>query len=97
MDLHIDDISLKEYKILECPSRSSSFVAEAKNKYGIHAIGCDPLFGKDLETSIERGETDIDYIMQRVSCTRNLYKWGLLFVCKRHEEYRTQAILCEPT
>ena len=92
----IDDISLKEYEILECPSRSSSFVAEAKNKYGIHAIGCDPLFGKDLETSIERGETDIEYIMQSFTSSQSL-QGGLLFVCKRHEEYRTQAILCEQT
>jgi hypothetical protein len=60
----IDDFSLKEYKTLECPSGSSSFVAEAKNKCGIHAIGCEPLLGKDLETSVERGETDIDYIME---------------------------------
>lgn len=73
-----DDISLKEYKTLDCPSGSSSFVAEAKNRYGIHAIRCDPLFSKDLETSVERGKTDIEYIMQRVSRTRNvcnLYKW----------------------
>jgi len=58
----IDDISLKEYKILDCPSGSSSFVAEAKNRYGIHAIRCDPLFGKDLETSVERGRQILDLL-----------------------------------
>jgi hypothetical protein len=40
----LDDVtSLKKYNaILDCPSGASSFVAEAA-KYGINAVGCDPL------------------------------------------------------
>jgi len=41
--------------------------AEAKNKYGIHAVGCDPLVGEELKTLVERGEADIEYVLQRVS------------------------------
>jgi hypothetical protein len=48
----IDDIDhLKTYNtILDCPSGTSSFVAESNNNYGINTVGCDPLF--DLDSSI---------------------------------------------
>jgi hypothetical protein len=48
---------------LDCHSGASSFVTEAKNKYGIRAVGCDPLFGEGLNTLAERGEADIEYVM----------------------------------
>jgi hypothetical protein len=72
----IDDISaFKDYSILDCPSGASSFVAEAKNKYGIHAVGCDPLFGEGLNILAERGKADIEYVMQRVSRIPAYYNW----------------------
>jgi len=71
----IDDIDLlKKYRILDCPSGASSFVAEA-NKLGIDAVGCDPLFDKDPKILQEQGEKDIEYVVERVSLSPNLYKW----------------------
>jgi hypothetical protein len=48
----IDDIDhLKTYNtILDCPSGTSSFVAESNNNYGINTVGRDTLF--DLDSSI---------------------------------------------
>jgi len=72
----IDDIDhLKKYRILDCPSGASSFVAEANIKYGINTIGCDPLFDKDPKILEEQGEKDIEYVVERVSHSPNLYKW----------------------
>ncbi|MEH2252474.1 class I SAM-dependent methyltransferase [Nostoc sp.] len=54
------DLSLwKGSKILDCAAEPASFVAEA-NKLGIHAVGCDPLYAKDLELLIEQGRFDLE-------------------------------------
>lgn len=72
----IDDIdNLKKYRILDCPSGASSFVAEAHNKHGINTVGCDPLFDKDPNMLQKQGENDIEYVVERVSLYPNLYKW----------------------
>jgi hypothetical protein len=89
----IDDISaFKDYSILDCPSGASSFVAEAKNKYGIHAVGCDPLFGEGLNTLAELGEADIEYVMQRVSRIPAYYNWDFYPSIKVLREYTTSYI-----
>ena len=72
----VDDIDhLKKYRVLDCPSGASSFVAEAHNKLGIDAVGCDPLFDRDPIILQEQGEKDIEYVVERVSLSPNLYKW----------------------
>jgi hypothetical protein len=70
----LDDLSYWR-NILDCPSGAYSFVTEVKEKYGINAIGCDPLFGDDLKRLFERGEDYIEYVTQRVSLAVNLYNW----------------------
>ena len=87
----IDDLTSWR-NILDCPSGASSFVAEVKEKYGINAIGCDPLFGDDLKRLFERGEADIEYVTQRVSLAVNLYNWDFYPSIKALKEYRTQAL-----
>jgi hypothetical protein len=66
---------LKKFRILDCPSGASSFVAEAHNKHGINTVGCDPLFDRDPKILQEQGEKDIEYVVERVSRSPNLYKW----------------------
>jgi phage terminase large subunit-like protein len=63
----IDDLASCR-NILDCPSGASSFVVEVKEKYGINVIGCDPLFGDDLKRLFERGEADIEYVTQSITC-----------------------------
>jgi len=55
---------LKKYKsILDCPS-GASFVAEAANKYGIKAVGCDPLIDDDVDTLSKQERIDIEYVIE---------------------------------
>jgi hypothetical protein len=91
---HIDDIDhLKRYnRILDCPSGASSFVAEVNNKYGINAIGCDPLFDKDLRILQKQGEEDIKYVIKRVSLAPNLYNWDFYSSIKELRNYRKLAL-----
>jgi hypothetical protein len=86
---HIQDIDhLKKYRILDCPSGASSFAAEAHNKYGINTIGCDPLFDKDPKILEEQGEKDIEYVVERVSLSHNLYKWDYYLSVEGLRNYR---------
>jgi hypothetical protein len=87
-----DLISLKKYDaILDCPSGSSSFVAEA-SQYGINAVGCDPLFGKDVKVLSEQGKKDIEYVVQRVSETPDQYNWDFYTSLDKLKEFRVLAL-----
>jgi hypothetical protein len=87
----IDDlILLKTYNtILDCPSGASSFVAEA-TKCGINAVGCDPLFDKDLEKLSQQGEKDIEYVIERVSDRPHFL--GFYHSIDKLREYRKLAL-----
>ena len=89
----LDDVtSLKKHDtILDCPSGSSSFVAEAV-ELGINAVGCDPLFGKDLEILREQGIRDIEYVVQRVSKMPELYNWEFYSSVDKLKEFRKLAL-----
>ena len=90
----IDDISsLKRYKtILDCPSGASSFVAEAANKYGVQAAGCDPLFDNDVNILAKQGQEDIEYVMQKVALTPHLYNWHFYSSIHELRDYRKLAL-----
>ena len=89
----LDDItSLKKYNaILDCPSGASSFVAEAA-EYGINAVGCDPLFDKELRILHEQGDKDIEYVVQRVSQKPDLYNWEFYSSVEKLKELRKLAL-----
>lgn len=90
----IDDIDhLKRFnRILDCPSGASSFVAETNNKYGISAVGCDPLFDKDSRTLLRKGEEDIEYVVKRVSLSPDLYNWEFYSSIEGLRNYRKLAL-----
>jgi hypothetical protein len=91
---HIDDIDhLKRYnRILDCPSGASSFVAEANNRYEINAVGCDPLFDKDVRILQKQGEEDIEYVVNRVSMAPELYNWDFYSSTEELRDYRKLAL-----
>ena len=91
---HIDHIDhLKRYnRILDCPSGASSFVADASNTYGINAVGCDPLFDKDLRILQKQGEEDIEYVVKRVSMAPELYNWDFYSSTEELKDYRKLAL-----
>lgn len=90
----IDDIDhLKRYnRILDCPSGASSFVAEANNRYEINAVGCDPLFDKDVRILQKQGEEDIEYVLNRVSIAPELYNWDFYSSTEELRDYRKLAL-----
>ena len=90
---HLNDIKdLMAYKILDCPTGASSFVAEACNMYGINAVGCDPLFDKDTKALQKLGEEDIEYVIKRVSNATNLYNWDFYSSVEDLRNYRRLAL-----
>ena len=92
--LEMFNINLSEWKgckILDCPAGASSFVAES-SKHGVYAVGCDPLFGRDLETLVTLGKADIEHVMDRVSRVLHLYNWDFYTSPDILKEYRLVAL-----
>jgi hypothetical protein len=62
---------LKGLRILDCPSGSSSFVAEASYNHQYHIkeiIGCDLLYKEDNVDELKsRGKEDLDYMIKQLS------------------------------
>lgn len=79
-------------RILDCPSGASSFIAETNNKYGINAVGCDPLFDKDSRILQKQGEEDIEYVVKRVSLAPDLYNWDFYSSVEELRNYRKLAL-----
>ncbi len=50
--------TMKNMRVLDCPSGASSFIAEAKNR-GIAASGCDILYCYDRDALRVQGEKSI--------------------------------------
>jgi hypothetical protein len=88
----LDLSSLKGWTILDCPSGPSSFVAEA-NSMGIHAVACDPLFSAPIEELVNRAESDIEYVMARLSKVTHLYEWEHYTSVEAVRENRTRGLL----
>src|SRR5690349_17131294 len=82
----------KQYKVLDCPSGASSFVAQA-NRLGAEVVGCDPLFSTSLKKLAKRGKEDVDKVIEKVKLALNLYKWDFYKSIQGLQEYRTQALM----
>lgn len=92
--LRIFDInlsSLKGCKILDCPAGPCSFVAEATQQ-GIHAVGCDPLYGDNLKVLVKHGEADIAHVIERTALVPHLYNWDFYPSLDAVKEYRYKAL-----
>jgi hypothetical protein len=93
--LKIFDIDLSCWRgcsILDCPAGASSFVAEAHRRQGIETVACDPLYGNDLTHLIDKGEADIQHVMERVARVPHLFKWEFYPSINALREYSTLAL-----
>jgi len=88
---NIEPSLMKGLKVLDCPAGPSSFVAEA-NKLEIRAVGCDPLFGNELDDLIFHGKIDIEHVIDRVSLVSHLYNWDFYSSINGLKEYRMVAL-----
>lgn len=82
---------LKKYKILDCHAGPSSFVAEA-NRHGIKVVGCDPLFGNEIEDLVNKAEQDIEFVLERISQVSHLYNWEFYKNIDGLRHYRKKAL-----
>ena len=92
--LKIFDLDLQSWQggtILDCPAGASSFVAEAR-RHGVQAVGCDPLYGTDVTHLIDRGEADIQHVMERVARVPHLFQWNCYSSLNVLQGYRLMAL-----
>jgi hypothetical protein len=92
--LKIFDLDLPSWRgcsILDCPAGASSFVAEA-HRQGIQAVACDPLYGSDVTRLIERGEADIQHVIERIARVRHLFQWNFYSSLRALQDHRMLAL-----
>ncbi|HJT19786.1 MAG TPA: methyltransferase domain-containing protein [Nitrospira sp.] len=66
-------------------------MAEAHGK-GIRAVACDPLYGDDISRLIERGEADIQHVIDRVARVPDLFLWNCYSSLDDLRGYRLMAL-----
>jgi hypothetical protein len=71
----LDEKSLKQGPVLDCPAGAASFTAEA-GQLGIDVTACDILYDSTLENLIEKGKKDIRYIYNKVKEVPHLFNWN---------------------
>jgi hypothetical protein len=76
---NLDESSLKDLEILDCPSGASSFVAEISAKYKVKkAVGCDLMYEDgNLPILEKRGKDDLDYMIDSLSRVPEFYNWEM--------------------
>ena len=92
--LRIFDLDLESWQgrtILDCPAGASSFVAEATMQ-GVRAVACDLLYGSDVMPLIDRGEADIQHVMERVAHVPLLFQWDFYSSLSALQDYRLTAL-----
>lgn len=92
--LQIFDLDLPSWRggtILDCPAGASSFVAES-HVQGIQAVACDPLYGSEITRLVERGEADIQHVIERVARVPHLFQWKFYSSLRALQDYRRTAL-----
>jgi hypothetical protein len=70
----LEEPSLRNRYVLDCPAGPSSFAAEA-HKLDLPVAACDVLYGLTLERLIEKGEKDIQHVFKKFDEVADLYEW----------------------
>lgn len=70
----LDLLELRGKDLLDCPTGAASFVAEAR-KFGIRAVGCDPLYDCDSNELRTLGEQDICYVLNQIARSSSQFCW----------------------
>jgi len=78
-------------RILDCPSGAASFVAEA-NQMGIQVVGCDRLFNLEPEILYQRGQADIDRVIEQTAQLPDLFNWEVYQSNEGLKNFRNLAL-----
>lgn len=87
-DLNVE--TMKDMRVLDCPSGASSFIAEAKRR-GIAAQGCDILYCYDHNALRLQGEKSIEKIYADTSWMAD-NNFDFYHSIEKHKEHRTGAL-----
>ncbi|MEW6600496.1 MAG: class I SAM-dependent methyltransferase [Nitrospirota bacterium] len=71
----LDERSLRQGRVLDCPAGASSFAAEAYLK-GIDVTACDIMYGLNTDKLFEKGGQDIRHVFEKFDEASHLYTWG---------------------
>ncbi|MDD2830429.1 MAG: hypothetical protein PHW18_12715 [Sulfuricurvum sp.] len=82
--------TMKNMRVLDCPSGASSFIAEAKSR-GIAASGCDILYCYDRDALRAQGEKSIEKIYTDTSWMAD-NNFDFYHSIERHKEHRVGAL-----
>lgn len=82
--------TMKNMRVLDCPSGASSFIAEAKSR-GIVAQGCDILYCYDRDELRAQGEKSIEKIYADTSWMED-NDFDFYHSIERHKEHRVGAL-----
>lgn len=82
--------TMKNMRVLDCPSGASSFIAEAKSR-GIAASGCDILYCYDRDALRAQGEKSIEKIYADTSWMAD-HNFDFYHSIERHKEHRVGAL-----
>ncbi|MEO5361683.1 MAG: hypothetical protein H7843_14770 [Nitrospirota bacterium] len=87
---NLQDVSLKDGKILDAASGVSSFAAEAAMQ-GINVTGSDRIYSLTASTIESKCAVDLDYVMAQMPGVAHLYKWEYFKDVESLKEVRTRA------
>lgn len=70
----LNETTLRQGNILDCPAGASSFTAEAAER-GIDATACDIAYNHTAEQLAAKGDEDINHVFDKFDEVSHLYTW----------------------
>jgi hypothetical protein len=88
----LDEHTLKEATVLDCPSGASSFAAEGGSR-GHNIRACDLLYALPHARLMDKACADTAYALEQAHKVEDLYDWGFYRSAKAHSEERLRALM----
>lgn len=71
----LDEKTIRQGPVLDCPAGAASFTAEAAMS-GMDVTACDILYNRGVDSLDEMGRRDIEHIHHKVKEVPHLFKWN---------------------
>jgi len=87
----LDEGTMRENRVLDCPGGASSFTLEAVRR-GYDVRACDILYGIPHAMLIEKACTDTAYALEQAAKVKDLFNWGFYGSPEKHAQERMAAL-----
>ena len=87
----LDEGTMRENRVLDCPGGASSFAVEAARR-GYDVRACDILYSIPSERLIEKACTDTAYALEQAAKVKDLFNWGFYGSPEMHAQERMAAL-----